>query len=126
MSVYSDIPNEFLVHPTSKELVLKNDELAVRQSLRNIINLEMSDKPFHPESVMNLRRILFENITPFLVATLRRNTINILNSLEPRAEIVDVDVGNIDDSGVVIVSIYYRVLNNQSVQTLSLYFDRVR
>jgi phage baseplate assembly protein W len=126
MAQYSDIPDEFLVHPTTKDLVLKKNETSVRQSIRNLVNLAFSDKPFHPEKVLNLRGILFEPLDPILVSSVRRNLSTMLEQLEPRVSIVDVMFGEFEDSGAIVVTVIFRLLNSSDTTKIDLYFDRIR
>ena len=126
MTTFSDIPNEFLVHPTSKDLVLKADEYSVRQSVKNLVNLGIGSKPFHPEIAIGLDRILFEQITPILVSSLRRNLPELLERYEPRIQVLTIQVGELEDSGAVVLTLVYRIVNSQKTQTIDFYFDRIR
>lgn len=126
MATYSDLPLELTTHPTSGDLVLKENELAVRQSIRNLVNLAFGDKPFHPELTLNLQGLLFENLTPFLVSSSRRNMMIMLDVLEPRAEIVDVQFGEYYDEGAITITVLFRVKNTSKVNSIDFYFDRIR
>lgn len=126
MSIFTDLPNELIVHPLTKDLVLKKDESAVRQSIRNLINLEIGEKPFHPEIGIGIRALLFENLTPMLVSMVRRNLFTVIEVFEPRARVVDVIIGEYADEGAITITIIFRLVNSQESQTIDFYFDRIR
>ena len=126
MAIFTDLPNELIAHPLTKDLVLKKDEAAVRQSIRNLINLEMGEKPFHPEIVVGIRSLLFENLTPMLVSMVRRNLFTVIETFEPRARVVDVIIGEYADEGAITITIVFRLINSRESQTIDFYFDRIR
>ena len=124
--IFSDIPNEFLVHPTKKDLVSKTDDLAVRQSIRNLVNLGIGGKPFHPEIAVGLDRILFEQVSPILIATVRRNLTSIIERFEPRAKVLNLEFAEEENGGALVITLIYQVVNTQKAQTIDFYFDRIR
>lgn len=126
MAQYTDIPNELLIHPTTNDLVLKTDESAVRQSIKNLINLSVGEKPFHPEIGISIRDLLFENLTPMTVSMVRRNMFTMIETFEPRARVVDVVIGEYPDEGAINLTIIFRLVNSQENTKLDFYFDRVR
>ena len=44
------------------------DIQAVKRSLRNLMNLNTFEKPFHPEISGGIREMLFEPISPMIAA----------------------------------------------------------
>lgn len=126
MKFYSDIPMDMLVHPTTKDLVLKEDELAVRQAIRNLININLGDKPFHSEIGMNLRALLFENFSPVLLAGVKRNLSEILAVWEPRAEILGIEFNPMQDEGALYMTLFFKLKNGTNQIKLDMYLERVR
>lgn len=126
MTIWSDLPNEFLTNQITNDLSLKEDDLAVRQSVRNLMNLAFSEKPFHPEIGLNLKGMLFENLTPFLVAQTRRNLMEMLPIHEPRIRVVDVLFGEFSDDGSLVITLIYRIVNQQENKKIDFFFDRIR
>jgi len=126
MAIFTDLPNELITHPLSNDLVLKKDEAAVRQSIRNLINLEIGEKPFHPEIGIGVRALLFENLMPMLVSMVRRNLFTVIEVFEPRARVIDVIINEYADEGALAMTIIFRLINAQENQTIDFYFDRIR
>ena len=55
---------DFQQNTATKDIQRVEDVEAVKRSVRNLINMNHYEKPFHPEVGSNLRGMLFENITP--------------------------------------------------------------
>ena len=62
--IYQDLNLDFQQNTATKDIQKITDVEAVKRSVRNLINLNHYEKPFHPEIGSNLRAMLFENMTP--------------------------------------------------------------
>ena len=61
--IYKDLNLDFQQNTATKDIQKITDVESVKRSVRNLINLNYYEKPFHPEIGSNLRGLLFENIT---------------------------------------------------------------
>tara|TARA_B110000211_G_scaffold196140_1_gene225063 strand:+ start:38 stop:313 length:276 start_codon:yes stop_codon:yes gene_type:complete len=59
--IYSDLNLDFQQNSATKDIQKMSDVESVKRSVRNLINLNHYEKPFHPEIGSNLRGMLFEN-----------------------------------------------------------------
>ena len=57
--------------------------LAVKRSVRNLVQIGQYEKPFHPEIASNVRNVLFENMTPFTANMLQRHITDVITNFEP-------------------------------------------
>ena len=57
---YTDMDLNITPHPSSGDLVLKQDKEAVKRSVRNIMLTNNYERPFKPNFGANLRGLLFE------------------------------------------------------------------
>ena len=69
--LYKDIALSFERNSNTKDVIIKKDIAAVKQSVKNLILTNHFERPFHPEIGSNVTAILFEPMTPI--------TANILN-----------------------------------------------
>ena len=60
------------------------DVEAVKRSVRNLINTNHYERPFHPEIGSDVRAMLFEPMTPLTALNLQRKVAEVLNNFEPR------------------------------------------
>jgi len=88
--LFSDIFDNFTVHPELHDLVLKKNEEAVKQSILNLILTNKYDRPFQPTIGGNLRNYLFEPITPITQSAMELEIESIITNHEPRAKLISV------------------------------------
>ena len=62
--VFKDLNLSFQQNSATKDIQKITDIEAVKRSVRNLINTNHYEKPFHPEIGSNIRAMLFENMTP--------------------------------------------------------------
>ena len=61
---YSDLDLFFGKKTVGSDVNKVTDVQAVKRSLRNLINLNTFEKPFHPEISGGVRELLFEHMNP--------------------------------------------------------------
>ena len=61
---YVDLDLDFARHPVTNDIVKIEDVNAVKRSVKNLINTQFYERPFHPELGCGARDLLFENFTP--------------------------------------------------------------
>ena len=91
-----------------------------------MINLNLSEKPFHSEIAMNLKSILFENFSPVLLAGVKRNLAEMLQVWEPRIDVIGIDFNPSPDEGGLNMTLYFKLKNGSNVIKLDMYLERVR
>ena len=74
------------------DIAFLTDIEAVKRSVRNLINTNFYERPFHPEIGSNVRSVLFEPVSPPVANVLERHVKDVIDNFEPRAELLDVDV----------------------------------
>ena len=72
---YSDLDLFFGKRTVGSDVNKVTDIQAVKRSLRNLINLNTFEKPFHPEISGGVREMLFENMTPVTAQIIARKVI---------------------------------------------------
>ena len=61
--IYKDLDLDFQQNTATKDIQKMLDVESVKRSVKNLINLNHYEKPFHPEIGSNLRGMLFELMT---------------------------------------------------------------
>ena len=144
---YSDLDLDFIAHPTTKDVVRKTGEDAIKRSIRNLILTNYYERPFRSFLGSNVRKALFENINPFTAITLINFIREVITNHEPRVRLIkvapnrepraasiglastgaeDVEVAvSIDNKGF-DVTISYIILNRSQPVTIKLFLERIR
>lgn len=123
---FSDLDLNFTSHPVTKDLTQKFDENAIKQALKNLLQIRHFEKPFHSEIGSPLRELLFEPITPLTEVMAKRAIIDLVANFEPRVELIDVDVIASDDNNALYVNIVFTIVNTERPITLEFVLERTR
>jgi len=123
---YSDLDLDFIAHPTTKDVVRKTGEDAIKRSVRNLILTNHYERPFRSFLGSNVRKVLFDNINPMTATTLINFIKEVIINYEPRVSLTNVDVSvSIDNNGFDVI-ISYIILNRSQPVTIKLFLERIR
>ena len=124
--IYKDLNLDFQQNTATKDIQKMLDVESVKRSVRNLINLNHYEKPFHPEVGSNLRALLFENITPQISHFIGKQIELLIRNYEPRCRLVQVaNMPNLDRNGY-SVSISFYVVNHPEPVTVETFLERLR
>lgn len=123
---YSDVNFNFTSHPATADIVKNEDVEAVRSAIRNLISTKNFDRPFHPEIGCAIHSLLFENFTPITIQLARKAVEDVLRAYEPRAEILNIDVGATQDQNELTITVTFRMLNTENPQKVTTILNRNR
>ena len=126
VKIYKDLNLDFQQNTATKDIQKMLDVESVKRSVRNLINLNYYEKPFHPEIGSNLRGLLFENITPQISHYIGKQIEFLIKNYEPRCRLVEVaNRPNIDRNGY-SVSISFYVVNSPNPVQVETFLERLR
>ena len=123
---YSELDLNFTIHPVKKDINRNIGEMAVINSVKNLILTNHYERPFQPDIGSNVRRLLFENldnITATLIESEIRQTI--LN-YEPRVNISKLNVvADYDNNGFKVLMQFF-IANRTTPITINFFLERIR
>ena len=124
---YSDLDLFFTKKTVGNDVNKVTDIQAVKRSLRNLMNLNTFEKPFHPEISGGIREMLFEPISPMIAAVLTRKIEDVIENFEPRCRLVSVRAIPDFDKNIYNVTIEFYVTNAPTeLVDLSVMLERIR
>jgi phage baseplate assembly protein W len=109
--LYRDIALSFEKNSSTKDVIVKKDVDAVKQSVKNLILTNHFERPFHPEIGSGISSLLFEPLDPITANSLSRVIGEVITNFEPRAQLVSVDAKPNLDANSYEVTISFRVVN---------------
>ena len=124
--LFSDIDLNFTAHPVTKDIVRRFDENAVKASLKNLILTANYERPFHSEIGSPIRALLFEPMSPMLMASMKKAISDMIDNFEPRAELIDITITYRPESNALEVTIEFKITNTERPLTLDLVLERSR
>lgn len=123
---YADLDLDFFAHPTTKDVMMRTGEDAVKRSIRNLLFTNFYDRPFRHNIGSNVHRLLFDNINPMTAMFIRDAIVETINNFEPRVRVLDVSVNpDIDNNGF-NVTLHYVIKNRELPVVTSLFLERIR
>ena len=124
--IYKDLNLDFQQNTATKDIQKIENVESVKRSVRNLINLNYYEKPFHPEIGSNLRGLLFENITPQISHYMGKQIELLIKNYEPRCKMVEVvNRPNIERNGY-SVSVSFYVVNTPTPIQVETVLERLR
>jgi len=123
--VYRDIDLSFTAKPNG-EIYVKRDAAAVTQALKNLIQTNYYEKPFQPFFGGNIRSMLFELVDDESEEELAEQIMRAINTYEPRAQVLGLDVTINPDQNSLSVTIEYQVVNTEETITFTTTISRLR
>ena len=123
---YRDLDLDFTRHPVTNDVVAIEDVNAVKRSVRNLINTQFYERPFHPELGCGVRDMLFENFTPMTGIFMRRKIEEVLSNYEPRASITSINVNEQQDRNGIDIVVSFYVLNSLEPVSITTSLRRIR
>tara|TARA_R110002096_G_scaffold355381_1_gene548627 strand:- start:37 stop:462 length:426 start_codon:yes stop_codon:yes gene_type:complete len=124
--IYKDLNLDFQKNTATKDIQKLTDAEAVKRSVRNLINTNHYEKPFHPEIGSNLRAMLFENITPQITHVISKQIELLLKNYEPRCRLVQVNTQPMLDRNGYATQISFYVVNYPEPVTVETFLERLR
>ena len=124
--IYKDLNLDFQINSATKDIQKITDIEAVKRSVRNLINLNHYEKPFHPEIGSNLRAMLFENMTPQMNALISKQIEQLIQNYEPRARLIQVRTLPLFDRNAYAVTINFQVVNSPEPVVVEQLLERLR
>ena len=124
--IFKDLNLGFEQNTATKDIQKITDVEAVKRSVRNLINTNHYEKPFHPEIGSNLRAMLFELMTPQMTHVISKQVENLINNYEPRCNLVQVFTQPRLERNGYSVQISFRVQNHPDEVIVESFLERLR
>ena len=123
---YKDLDLNFLIHPVRKDINKHKDEMAVINSIKNLMMTNHYERPFQPDLGSNVRRLLFENLDKITAISMEREIRQVVQNYEPRAQIKTLDIlPDMDNNGFSVRMEFY-IMNMTDPVTINFFLERVR
>lgn len=109
--MYSDVSPD-LSMSWDKDVAKVNGARSVKNSLLGIITTRKGSRPFMPEFGCDISNQLFENITPLITDTIKRNIVSAVRNFEPRISNLQVAVVPMYDDNSIIVTVQFSIVDD--------------
>ena len=105
--------------PYSDDINVLNGDLAIKNSVKNLISTVIGERIFQPNIGTNINRYLFEIVDVTIADRITLEIKEVLNNYEPRITLNQVNVIEEDDGVKIIVEIEYTINETGVQETLN-------
>ena len=123
---FRDIDLDFGRNAVTNDVNIVEDVIAIKRSVKNLVQTNFYERPFNPELGCGIRELLFENFTPMTGIFLKRKIEEVLINYEPRIQLQNVAVDDDQDKNRLVVDIYFYVIGVPGPQVVTTFLQRLR
>lgn len=123
---YKDLDLNFTKHPVRKDINKVVNEMAVVNSIKNLILTNHYERPFQPDIGSNVQKLLFENMDKITSAAIRREILQTIRNFEPRVNIESLTVTPDFDNNSFSVDMLFYIVNRTDPVTIQFFLERAR
>ena len=135
---FKDLDLDFGRNIVTNDVNTIEDVIAIKRSVKNLVQTNFYERLFHPELGCGVRQLLFENYSPLTSIYLRRKLEEVLVNYEPRISLTSIIINDdsedllnpqiIDDvdKNQLRVDIHFYVVGVPGPQTVNIQLQRLR
>ena len=123
---FRDLDLSFGRNIVTNDVNTVEDIVAIKRSVKNLVQTNFYERPFHPELGCGVKQLLFENFTPLTAIFMKRKIEEVLINYEPRINLTNVAVDDDQDRNRLVVDIYFRIIGIEGPQVVSTFLQRIR
>jgi phage baseplate assembly protein W len=114
------------IHPVRKDVNKHVGDLAVINSIKNILSTNKNERLFNPSFGGNIRALLFENADNLTAIRMEKQIVNMVENFEPRASISKVVVTPEPDINSFKVYLEFFIVNRTDPIAITFQLERTR
>ena len=123
---FRDLDLNFQIHPIRKDINKHTNEMAVINSVKNLILTNYYERPFRPEVGSGVRALLFENVDSVVAAQLERAIEETILNFEPRVQISKVRAIPAPDENAYKILLEFFIVNLTNPISITFFLERIR
>lgn len=121
---FSDLPMFLSKNFFTRDINLKKDSLAIKDSVKNIVLTRVGERPFDLSFTGYVYDLLFENVIDSQMIQYKVHLSNIIGVYEPRVEVTDVLIQS--NNKTVTVEIIYNIKSLDRTDSIEISMERTR
>ena len=123
---FRDLDLNFRIHPIKKDINKHTAEMAVVNSIKNLVLTQHYEVSFQPEIGSNIQKLLFEPLDSVTASLLDREIRQVIKNFEPRASVDIVKVLPDYDKNGFTVTLQFYIINRTDPISIQFLLERVR
>ena len=123
---FKDIDLNFRRHPVTKDLITRQGELSVKQSILSLLMTSPGERLFQPGLGSGIYGMLFEPMTSMTSVRLERSISSIINRHEPRYQVTSVGVVPAFKENGYNITVIGTIRNTNQEVNIDFFLERLR
>jgi phage baseplate assembly protein W len=123
---YKDLDLNFTIHPVKKDVNKLVNEMAVVNSIKNLILTNHYERPFQPDVGSNVQKLLFDNMDNITAAAIKREIQQTIQNFEPRVSVQTISVVPDFDNNTFNIGMEFYIINRTDPITIQFFLNRAR
>jgi phage baseplate assembly protein W len=123
---FKDLDLNFNIHPVKKDINRHYDEMAIINSVKNLVLTNHYERLFQPDLGSNVRRFLFENIDIITATAIEREITLVVQNYEPRVRLARTTVVPDFDNNGFSVTMEFFIINKTESVSINFLLERIR
>ena len=123
---YRDLDLNFKIHPIRKDINKHTAEMAVINSIKNLVLTQHYEVPFQPEIGCNIQKLLFEPLDQVSATLIQREITQTIQNFESRVSVSKVQVFPDYDKNGFRIAMEFFIVNRTEPVTIQFFLERVR
>ena len=125
-TIFKDLDMNFTAHPVKKDVSRNLNEMAIINSVKNLVLTNHYERPFQPQIGSNVRKLLFENVDNFIASQLESALEETVTNFEPRVRISNITAVPSPDENKYGIKMEFFIINQTTPITIKFFLERVR
>jgi phage baseplate assembly protein W len=125
-TIFKDLDMNFTAHPVKKDVSRNLNEMAIINSVKNLVLTNHYERPFQPQIGSNVRKLLFENVDNFIASQLESALEETVTNFEPRVRISKITAVPSPDENKYDIKMEFFIINQTTPITIKFFLERVR
>ena len=123
---FSDFSFDFSPHPKTGDITVLQNDNSIKNSIRNLIQTKYGEILFDTSIGCGLNYSLFDNIDEITKYTIQQEIQNTLSINEPRVSLSSISITEDIPAHGMYITVFYTTINSYTVQSVSVFLERVR
>ena len=123
---FRDLDLDFTRNAVTNDVNVVEDVIAVKRSVRNLIQTNFYERPFNPTFGSDARALLFEPVDSITIQNMRRVIETAIKNHEPRVNVIKIAIGDLVDANAYNIGITYELLDVNTNNEVNLVLERLR
>jgi len=123
---YKDFDILFEKHPVTRKISTLHNNEAVKRALKSLVLTNKFERAYSPDFGCDIKKRLFEPMDGTVADDIANDVEFAVGNYEPRVKLIEVNVKELRDTNRIEVTIVFRPINQNAIDSVSVFIERVR